>query len=161
MNHQSSPHKKANPIELAERVSFVAELLSHGERRGAIHRLCAEKWGVSWRTTDTYVVRAREAFRKAASASIEDMVAESKAFYDSVLSNPKATVRDKLFARQRLDELFGLDAPTRLKHEVSGPNGGAIQTEADLDLSKLNREQLIALEGIIATQNEDSPTTRN
>ncbi len=67
------------------------------------------------------------------------------------------------FASAMDDKVLKLYGVSLNKIELSGPDGGAIPTESsqELDLNKLSREQLIALEGIIATQNENSSPDRS
>ena len=45
---------------------------------------------------------------------------------------------------ERVAKLHGLDAPHRI--ETSGPDGGPIQTEEKIDFSKLDLQELLALE---------------
>jgi hypothetical protein len=51
-------------------------------------------------------------------------------------------------------KLLGLDAPA--KQEVTGKDGGPIQTEQRQDLSRLSLDELIQLRAIVAKTDEDT-----
>ena len=62
---------------------------------------------------------------------------------DSKKGDPR--VADTLIRiSERVAKLHGLDAPQRI--EASGPNGGPIETEEKMDLSKLTVEELLQFE---------------
>ena len=116
--------------EHEERVELVVKLMVVLARKWEIKRALDMKYGdISARTVERYMSRAREKLREYQGKSKEELLAESVGYYASILksTDPKVTARDKMFARQRLDELFGLQAPMR--HELSGPDGGPIQTK--------------------------------
>jgi hypothetical protein len=64
---------------------------------------------------------------------------------DSKKGDPR--VADTLIRiSERVAKLHGLDAPQRI--EASGPNGGPIETEEKMDLSKLTLDELLLLDAI-------------
>jgi hypothetical protein len=103
---QKKPYVKPTVKELRERYDIVAQLLAH-KTKGQIHDFCRERWNVEWRTADRYMACAREGMLAALGLTKQEMRALS------------ATIREKLFAVQRIDELFGLALPRTV--EVSGP----------------------------------------
>ena len=100
-------------------------LMSVGCRDGEIKRTLAERYKVKPRTVEDYIAEGRRRLRSHIEMSKSDLQAESVAFYQSVLRDTKASKRDRLYARKRIDELLGLEAPQRLEH--SGPEGGPLQ----------------------------------
>lgn len=46
---------------------------------------------------------------------------------------------------ERRAKLTGLDLPTIVKNELTGPNGGPILTDGDMDLSNLSFDELLQL----------------
>ena len=86
--------------------------------RCQLHAEFAKRWGCHWRTIDRILVRARALLMERLQRSREDFRAESLAFYEALTADPHASVAEKTRARQRIDELLGLDAPTR--QELSG-----------------------------------------
>lgn len=117
---------KPTQIELKNRAALVAEMLSQGLTRTQIHRACEQQWGVDWRTTDRYVNRAKTLLQAEIEQDKPILTAVSAGFYNSMIRKATATDKDKLVARQRLDALMGLDAPTR--QEIAGAGGGALST---------------------------------
>lgn len=108
--------RKATAAELELRIEYVIELLAAGHRPGAIKAAIREKFGaVSARQIFRYMARARAEMLEAAGASLEQLVAESLAFYRSITADEKARVADKLRARERIDQLLGLEKPRRLE----------------------------------------------
>lgn len=51
---------KSTYAEVDRRVSVVYGLIVQGQQRPAIVRYCTSQWGVSIRTADDYMARARE-----------------------------------------------------------------------------------------------------
>ena len=129
-DHTSKPRKpsrKSTNAEIEERITAAEILICRCARRGEIHAHFAAKYDVCWRSTDRYVARARERLRQRSTRPRQDHFDESMTFYESVIRDKNARPQDKLRARQRMDELLGLDAPKR--QEVAGPGGGPIQQE--------------------------------
>ena len=120
--------RKATAKEIRERVEIVTQLLGV-KTRSQIHDFCRVAWGVVWRTSDEYSSRAREMLMEACNTTKPEMRSESYRFYLSVLNSPTASHFEKLRARQRIDDLFGLNAPQQHRVEASGPGGGPIKQE--------------------------------
>lgn len=125
--HKEKPAKparrKTTRLEYDERVDFVLSLMVRCATRGQIHQACRERYGTVWRTADRYVSRAKEQMAKNATVNREQMRAESLAVYESIIRGP-ASPSAKIRARERIDQLFGLEAPRR--SEISGPEGGPV-----------------------------------
>ena len=119
---------KPTSKELRSRYRVVIELLGRLPKM-QIHDFCRTAWDVCWKTADNYVARAREMMLEACDTTKPEMRAQAYHFYDSVLNDPTASHFEKLRARQRIDDLFGLNAPQQHRVEASGPGGGPIKQE--------------------------------
>ena len=51
---------RSTKVETEHRINAVYKLLSQGNSRGQVLQFVTEKWGVSERTVDMYMARARE-----------------------------------------------------------------------------------------------------
>ena len=51
---------RSTKVETEHRIKAVYKLLSEGKSRGQVLQFVTEKWGVSERTVDMYMARARE-----------------------------------------------------------------------------------------------------
>jgi hypothetical protein len=68
------------------------------------------------------------------------MRAESSAFYEMQMSDPKATPGEKRMARRAFDELHGLDAP-KTQH-ITTPPGQPFETKEAEKMPKLTVPEL-------------------
>lgn len=109
-----------------ERVTEAVIILSNRPtvQRSQLHKELTARWQCHWKTVDRIVGRARAELIKRLERSKEIFRSESLAFYEALCVDPKASVADKTRARQRIDDLLGLDAPKR--SELSGVNGGPL-----------------------------------
>lgn len=99
--------------ELNARIARVADLLSHGLTRTQVHEACKQEWGVGWRTSERYMARAREFLVFETKMDRTEHVAMAYQYYASILRSPRAEIREKLIARERMDKLLGLEVPFR------------------------------------------------
>lgn len=111
---QTGSHAKGTIEEEELRIRVVLELIAEGRPKGEIKKLVASQFGVAPRSVERYHSRALVRLRQETEKSITELRAESFAFYLSVIRNSKASLSDKLKARQRIDKLLGVDVP--LKH---------------------------------------------
>lgn len=100
-------------------------------QRCALHKRFLNKWRCKWRTVDRIVARARAELLVRLGRSKETFRSESLAFYEAKARDKEASVSDQIRARERIDKLLGLDAPTR--SELSGPDGEPVEISAQLD----------------------------
>lgn len=107
--------KQPTSAELQEREDLAFDLLSRCFHKSQIKKHFKERYNCSARTVEKYLSRARGRMAIQAQQAKGDLRAESLAFYLSVLRNNAATVKDKLLARERIDRLYGLDAPLKIK----------------------------------------------
>ena len=105
--------------KLAEqRIETATEFLVNGVSATDTVRKIVLKEGVAVRTARNAVARARERLSERLSTSREDHIAQSLAFYLAIAGDTKNCVRDRIRARERYDQLLGLDAPRRIHAQV-------------------------------------------
>ena len=131
--------KKKNPgrtpvDELEERVRLTRDLLSKGLYKGQIKKVLKEKYGVDHTTVETYLLRAREILLAELNQARDVHKSDALAFYKSILTDPKATVGNKINAQKRIDFILGLHAPTRVAFtDANGRTLGRNEVEAAVD----------------------------
>jgi hypothetical protein len=131
--------------ELEERIVVTSRALCRGLTKHEIKRAITSQYRVGWRTVETYLSRARALLIEESGRTRQQLVAEAFGFYNSVLSS-NASTADKIRARERIDRLFGLDAPMR--QEIAGafvmpaaPKANAKTVQFDYDgFNQLTRE---------------------
>jgi hypothetical protein len=121
---QSKPFRRSTLQEQQQRVEKAKHLLSHGASRFQIHRVFTDKYKVVWQTAERYMRQARLELLAEEGKSRSEVRAEAIAFYKSIIIDRHSTRMEQMKARQRLDDIFGIDAP--LQHRVGDPNGNAI-----------------------------------
>lgn len=142
----TSTGAKPTRLEHDERCDYVAKLMVRCLSKYEINRLMRERFGVCARTVENYRARVKETWAKDAVRGRDQMRSESLAFYESIQREPKVSAQARIRARQCIDVLFGLIAPT--KHEVSGPGGLPIQTaQVHIDMAAVQRRVAEAVEG--------------
>lgn len=118
---------KPTAKEHLKRVRQVADLLAQGWRTSQITEAICKEYGVHWNTVTNYLRQARELLLESEGKDRRQARGEAIGFYESIIRDPGASRRDKIKARERLDEIYGIDAPRRLEH--SGPEGKPVQVE--------------------------------
>lgn len=117
-----------SPVEQQRREQIIARtktMIAQCMHTGEIKKALFREFDIAWRQAMKYIGIARKEILESEGVSLEDKRSRSRAFYESVLQDPAATMFDKLRANERLDKLDGLEAPQR--REVSGPAGAAPQ----------------------------------
>jgi hypothetical protein len=133
------PFRKATYEQIEERIELVQSLLSQGVLKGQIKRVILAKYGITARQCEEYISRAKDAIRKQFGQNKDQHRKDSFAFYQAIAApGGKASPGARLRARQRIDELLGLDAPR--VQQISGPEGGPIQSETFTIEKPLSRE---------------------
>ena len=115
---QRVPFKKATNEQIEERVTEIEMMLGRAMRRGQIVRVISEKHVVDWRTVDSYISRARENMLKRLNKTREEHRYDGLTFYESVILSNEASIADKIRARQRIDEMLGLDSPRAVMAKI-------------------------------------------
>jgi hypothetical protein len=124
----------------AEKEDFMYHLLSVCLLKSQIKSAFRERYpGTSSRTLERYLAAARKRLLAADGKTVEERRAESRAFYEAILRNESAAPRDRLYARERIDRLYGLDAPRKIA--PTDPTG--VNPYAGLDKDELIRQIII------------------
>ncbi len=110
-------------------------------QRCTLHREFVKRWRCHWKTVDNIFARARKEMMERLGRPKEVFRCESLSFYEAKMTDSKATVTEQIRARQRVDELLGLDAPKQVRTELSGPHGAPVAVE-DKTLPQLTTAQL-------------------
>lgn len=143
MKKRKVPRARTKPTqdEIEERTEFVMELEAQYMHEGQIKRMFREKYGyASHVTINDYRLRARARFKQSANVKPSDVSERALAFYQSVIRDPCSTVTERIKAQERMDKIFGIEAPSR--SELSGVNGGAIQIEQLIAASELTPDDV-------------------
>jgi hypothetical protein len=103
------PYHKPTRVEEEARVAYTVHLLSRYAYKGEIKRLLKQRFGISARSCERYLARARELLRERTGADLDEHRALSLGFYESVIRDPATTTREQLLAQKRIDKLLGLE----------------------------------------------------
>ncbi|WP_417390336.1 hypothetical protein [Gimesia sp.] len=90
-------------------VRLIKKMIGRGSLVTEIKTAIAGEFQLSRRSVERYITRARSEMLNEVEQSLEHHRADSFYFYRSVIDSPKATERDRLRARERIDRLLGLD----------------------------------------------------
>lgn len=126
------PFVKATNEEVRERIDLCRILLSQGRRAVYIRRAFRKKFGVHWRTTDGYLVRAREEMVRDLDRSKAELISESYETYLAIVSAEDSTYGERTQAQKQIDRILGLHAPIKV-------------AQTDVDGNSPSREDDIAL----------------
>lgn len=149
-NTQNKSHKnRATKIGEAEREDFAYQLISSCLFNSEIKRAMKANFGMSSRTAERYMSRARARMKAEYAAKVNEgtdlLKMESVNFYRSVIRDPAAMTQDKIRAQERLDKLFGLDMPVKVAPTTpDGKEKYENLTGAELDARIL---ELLAAQG--------------
>ncbi len=124
--------------EMEERIESIAALLGSGAMKSQVKKQIQLKYGCSVRTCETYLSRARVLLIEQTNRSKAEHFTDAAAFYLSILQS-NAEIPVKIKARERLDQLYGLDA----KH--GDPPSNTTNTTVNVILSNLPDDELAAL----------------
>lgn len=146
--------EKRNPgqtaeAELVARVELTLNMLTKGYRKSVIKTVMRQRYGVSPRTVENYLARAKEILLVELKEERDEHAGRSLAFYRSVIADPAVKMKDKLVAQRRIDLLLGLQAPTRVAlTDPEGNTPAAPTIQVGVDLSGLSTDELIQLKAI-------------
>lgn len=128
---ESGSHEIVRPTKAdhARRLELVRKLLLARCAKWEIKKVLYAQFGIKARTAERYLSRARDQLLKELDRPKKDHVSDAYEFYVGIIRSKTATAREKILAQDRIDKLLGLEAPTRSKHEHSGPDGGPISID--------------------------------
>jgi hypothetical protein len=128
--------KKSKPSqeELEERYRVTAQLLAKGLYKGQVKKALGAKYGIESRAAEDYIARAREILLAELNQARDIHKSDALAFYKSIITDPKATVGNKINAQKRIDFILGLHAPTRVAFtDANGRTLGRGEVETAID----------------------------
>lgn len=100
---------------MRQRITLAVELLAvAGLKKFQIKKAFKDKFGTGPRTVERYLTKARAILRAEAGKADEDHIAESYAFYKSILHHKNSTIREKTKAQECIDKLLGLRKPFKV-----------------------------------------------
>lgn len=113
-NRSRNRDKKRGPIsmrptedELDERCTIVANMLSTGSTKRDIKAYCNEHYGITARTTESYITRAKEILRERREfRSAEDELNMALDYWIKLSNDPTIKPDDRMKARRRYEELI-------------------------------------------------------
>lgn len=95
-------------------------------RRCQLHEILCAQWGVHWKTVDRAVGRARAELIKRLNRPKSEFRCDVLTAYEKEAGSPDPKVR--LAALAGIRELLGLDEPKYVHAELTGANGGPIES---------------------------------
>lgn len=135
MSDTPQPRRRLTTQERQLLIEECRDLMMTGAYRSQIKRDLGAKWGMAPRSLEKIMKSASAMLLERRRQDRETHQAESQAFYESILRDPKANRRTKLRAAELRDKLLGLREPAR--HELTGADGGPIkETVVFLDEDK-------------------------
>jgi hypothetical protein len=112
------PYEKPTEKEQEARVRAAIAMLRKGKYKHEIKHYFSEKWRLSPRTVERYLTRARDQIVTEENTDRDEQRALSASFYRKMAQDRAVPAGSRLFARKRIDELYGLDAPKKLMQSV-------------------------------------------
>ena len=113
MNDRIRPDKE----ELETRLEYTMFLMSRRLYKSDIKRSLMRKYNVSARTCENYMAEARRRMIESSGKSRDEHRMESLKFYESIIAGPDGDLRDRVYAKSRIDWLLGLEAPQKHEHD--------------------------------------------
>ena len=98
---------KTDPAGLELRIKATCALIGTGKDDDEIMQIIAKQFGCSPLAAKDCLARAREALMARLNRPRAVLRAESIAFYEAALADPKTTHSDRLYARKQLGRLSG------------------------------------------------------
>jgi hypothetical protein len=88
-------------------------MLVAGSRWGAIKHSIATTYGLSRKSVVHYLLRARRVYREESGIDLAEQRFLAFAFWDSIIRDPAASLRQKMKAMNRIVRMAGLSLPRR------------------------------------------------
>lgn len=123
--------------EVEERVDYTVTLLKAKLYPGEIKKVLKGKYGVSARTCENYLSRARQILIEETDKTKEEHIADAYVTYNKVLRSKASSDKDKLLAQNSLNKLLGLNMPLTVAQ--TDTKGNDIEPDATAE------DQLLAL----------------
>jgi hypothetical protein len=129
---------QASRAEKERLIRLTDALLSAGTHRWDVYNVLKTEYDMSKRQATRYIAWATKQILARTNLPEDLHRADSLAFYQSVIQDQKATIREKILARNSIDRLLGLPKPQRI----------AVSDDRSVDKSMaewtLRRQKLVA-----------------
>lgn len=151
-NERSSERKKGEKPtreEYNHRVEIATQLLSRRVIKGDIKRIMMGKFGVSARSIEDYLSRAREVLKSRLEVAPNDNTISSLAFYESIVVGTDTTMQQKMSAQDKIDWVLGVGPQfTRGGSRSIGEDGQLIDEQRVYIVREVveHRNQVIPIE---------------
>jgi hypothetical protein len=124
--------KAGRPPKITEQaIEFARLALCQRHHKYAIFALLKKTYGVSSRTCERILSHARGRIRDGTGKEIDQHRSDAYAFYDSIIRQPNASIREKILAQERIDALLGLERPTKIEH--TGADGKPLEVDVAVE----------------------------
>lgn len=119
--------------EIEVRVSVTIALMQKGWRKSKIKRRLIEMFGVSARTCESYLSRAREEMRNETGRSRSEHIEDMYAVLTGIISDPDTTNLERIRAVREIRSLLLLSndraMPAAILNQQINLSGGTVQSE--------------------------------
>ena len=130
--------KKATNFEAQKRLNTVYNMLLLGVSRADIIQYALENWNIGDASTDEYIAKANALFAEKSKPIRDEQFGKALERLEN-LYQKNMKIQDykaALATQKEISELIGLYPPK--KQEVSGANGGAIETKVIVEYADYN-----------------------
>jgi hypothetical protein len=128
--------------ERERRLDLTMHLLGLGWRDARIKGALHEKFGISGRVSINYLNRAKQQLMRVTDMTREQHIDASYNVYRAIVADPDTTTKERIDAQKRIDELLGLEMPT--KHQISYIDS-MTEEQIRLEIARMTKEP-VALE---------------
>jgi hypothetical protein len=122
--------------EIDKRVEITETLLARGMRKSDIKQYLKGEFGITARTCESYLARARDLILLKLRSDRDEHRAMALAFYQTVRADASASFMERLRAQQQIDHLLGLHAPWKVA-QTTTDGKDVLPTDVDDRLSAL------------------------
>lgn len=100
--------------EIEERVEFARNIYLKQRFKGQMIAEIKQEFGVSARTAEKYLSRAKEQVRELSDATWMEKRENAYQFYLSIAMDESQPAHSRIKAQTRIDQIYGLDAPVKV-----------------------------------------------
>ena len=138
-NNRRKAYAKGDFDTMLQRTEEMVKLLSQCKTEGEIKREFKKRatdakddserqiYDIHFNSFNNYLVRARKLMLARQNRSKADVRADAVSFYEGILADKNSSTKEKMDARIRLDEVFGIDAPKTLNNRVTDGQGAPLK----------------------------------
>jgi len=113
--------------EREERLAFAIKIRTRGGHKSAMMREIADEFGITLKTAEDYLVRAKQAMMEVMQKTTQELATESYTRLLESAVDEKATRGERIRAEEAIMKLFGLPGPT--KHAITDAKGNDLEPD--------------------------------